>query len=75
MRPRAREEIASTLIHLFDAVLPFGPEIERRKMFGYPAAFLNSHLFAGLHQVASSSSFAGRPREPDRRATHAHRMA
>jgi hypothetical protein len=23
---------------------------QRRQMFGYPAAFVNGHLFAGLHQ-------------------------
>ena len=39
-----------SLIELFDAVLPGDPRIERRKMFGYPAAFLNGRLFAGLHQ-------------------------
>ena len=34
----------------FDAVIPRDARIERRMMFGYPAAFLNGHLFAGLHQ-------------------------
>lgn len=41
-----------SLIDLFDTVLPADPRVERRKMFGYPAAFLNGHLFAGLHQEA-----------------------
>jgi TfoX/Sxy family transcriptional regulator of competence genes len=38
------------LIRLFDAVLPDDARVERRKMFGYPAAFANGNLFCGLHQ-------------------------
>jgi outer membrane biosynthesis protein TonB len=39
------------LVALFDAaVVPADARIERRSMFGYPAAFLNGHLLAGLHQ-------------------------
>ena len=38
------------LIAAFDVALPNDPRVERRKMFGYPAAFVNGHLFAGLHQ-------------------------
>lgn len=38
------------LIAAFDAALPDDPRVERRKMFGYPAAFVNGNLFAGLHQ-------------------------
>lgn len=38
------------LIALFDEAVPKDRQIERRKMFGYPAAFLNGYLFAGLHQ-------------------------
>ena len=37
------------LIDLFERVLP-GPPAETRKMFGYPAAFVNGNLFMGLHQ-------------------------
>ena len=33
-----------------DAALPADPRVERRKMFGYPCAFVNSNMFAGLHQ-------------------------
>jgi TfoX/Sxy family transcriptional regulator of competence genes len=36
------------LIRRFDAAIPAG--VERRKMFGYSAAFLGGRLFAGLHQ-------------------------
>ena len=38
------------LIDLFERVVPHAGGIERRRMFGYPAAFLAGHLFAGLHQ-------------------------
>jgi len=35
-------------IEAFDSALPSG--VERRKMFGYPAAFVNGNMAAGLHQ-------------------------
>ena len=38
------------MIDLFDEVIPKDSQIVRRKMIGYPAAFLNGHLFADLHQ-------------------------
>jgi TfoX/Sxy family transcriptional regulator of competence genes len=38
------------LIDLFGDVIPADRRIERRKMFGYPAAFVDGKLFAGLHQ-------------------------
>ncbi len=38
------------LIALFDTALPDDARIERRKMFGYPCAFLNGNMFTGLHQ-------------------------
>jgi len=38
------------LIEKFDEVLPRDPRVERRKMFGYPCAFTNGNMFAGLHQ-------------------------
>lgn len=38
------------LIAAFDAALPTDARVERRKMFGYPAAFVNGNLFCGLHQ-------------------------
>lgn len=38
------------LIAAFDAALPKDTHVERRKMFGYPAAFAHGHLFTGLHQ-------------------------
>lgn len=39
-----------SMVALFDEVLPQRPEVERRKMFGYPAGFANGHMFMGLFQ-------------------------
>lgn len=39
-----------SLIDLFAACLPDRPGLTRRKMFGYPAAFANGNMFAGLFQ-------------------------
>jgi TfoX/Sxy family transcriptional regulator of competence genes len=38
------------LVRAFDAALPQRDHVERRNMFGYPAAFVNGNMFAGLHQ-------------------------
>lgn len=38
------------LIETFLKAIPNDPRIEHRQMFGYPAAFINGNLFAGLHQ-------------------------
>jgi hypothetical protein len=38
------EELATR----FDATLPKAADVERRKMFGCPAAFVTGNLFAGL---------------------------
>ena len=35
-------------IDAFDSALP--NDVERRKMFGYPAAFVNGNMAAGLHR-------------------------
>lgn len=40
------------LIELFTSILPDGPAIEKRQMFGYPCAFVNGNMFTGLHQEA-----------------------
>ncbi len=37
------------LIETFNAVVP-GPPVVSRKMFGFPAAFVNGNMFMGLHQ-------------------------
>ena len=39
-----------SMIDLFAAHLPERPGVERRQMFGYPTAFVNVNLFAGLFQ-------------------------
>ncbi len=38
------------LIDLFTECLPGDVRIQTRKMFGYPAAFVNGNMFAGLFQ-------------------------
>ncbi len=56
-----------SLIDLFYEVLPDDPRIERRKMFGYPCAFLNGNMFTGLHQ----ENFIVRLSEDDRQLANA----
>jgi TfoX/Sxy family transcriptional regulator of competence genes len=41
-----------TLVQRFSTIVPQDPRVERRKMFGYPAAFAAGNLFMGLHQEA-----------------------
>ena len=38
------------LIEIFYEALPVDDRLERRKMFGYPCAFVNGNMFTGLHQ-------------------------
>jgi TfoX/Sxy family transcriptional regulator of competence genes len=38
------------LIALFDAAIAARPGVERRQMFGYPCAFLNGNMLAGLFE-------------------------
>jgi TfoX/Sxy family transcriptional regulator of competence genes len=38
------------LIATFERVVPSGRGVERRSMFGYPAAFVNGNMFAGLFE-------------------------
>ena len=35
------------LVALFERVSPRGPDVTRRKMFGFPAAFVNGNLCCG----------------------------
>lgn len=37
-------------IAAFDAALPSNAKVECRTMFGYPCAFVNGNMFAGLHE-------------------------
>ena len=38
------------LVERFGRVLDGFPDVERRKMFGYPAAFVGGNMVTGLHQ-------------------------
>jgi TfoX/Sxy family transcriptional regulator of competence genes len=38
------------LVSAFERIVPDRREVERRKMFGYPAAFVNGNMFVGLHE-------------------------
>ncbi len=52
-----------SLVDLFAESLPDDERIERRKMFGYPCAFVNGNMFAGLFQDQMFARLA-----PSRRA-------
>ena len=39
-----------SVMQAFDAALPADDAVVKRKMFGYPAAFVNGNMFAGVHQ-------------------------
>src|ERR1700733_14496581 len=42
------EKSSADLIHLFQQMVPAGPNIVHKKMFGYLCAFGNGNLFPGL---------------------------
>lgn len=46
----AWKKSSEDLIERFYAALPDDHRVERRKMFGYPCAFVNGNMFTGLHQ-------------------------
>lgn len=46
----AWEKSPQWMIDLFAACLPERPGLERRRMFGCPAAFANGNMFAGVFQ-------------------------
>ena len=46
----AWEMSSESLIEAFYQALPDDERIERRKMFGFPCAFVNGNMFTGLHQ-------------------------
>jgi TfoX/Sxy family transcriptional regulator of competence genes len=43
------EPSPDSLVELFDRVVPRDPDVSRRKMFGWPAAFVGGNMFASLH--------------------------
>jgi hypothetical protein len=57
------EQSPPELAERFADVLGRFPDLERRKMFGYPAAFRDGHMVTGLHEarwVARVPADAGR---------------
>lgn len=38
------------LFEAFDRALPADTLVDRRKMFGFPCAFVNGNMFSGVHQ-------------------------
>lgn len=40
---------ALELVERFNAALPVHPAAQPKKMFGYPACFVNGHFFVGMH--------------------------
>ena len=44
------QKSSEDLVRVFDAAVRPLPGAEVRKMFGYPCAFVNGQMFAGLHQ-------------------------
>lgn len=47
---RKWKKSSTELITFFQKVIPHDKFIEHRKMFGYPCAFINGHMFTGLHE-------------------------
>ena len=41
---------SAELAAIFDRVVPTDPDVSRRKMFGWPAAFVGGRMFASLHR-------------------------
>jgi hypothetical protein len=42
------EKSSADLVSLFKQIVPAGPNIQHKQMFGYPCAFVNGNLFTGL---------------------------
>jgi len=45
-RRKAPESVKTT----FEQALPDDPRVARKHVFGYPCAFVNGNMFAGVHQ-------------------------
>jgi TfoX/Sxy family transcriptional regulator of competence genes len=50
------------LVDIFESVMP-GPPATQRKMFGYPAGFVNGNMFMGLFQESMILRLPTGPRE------------
>ncbi len=48
----ASEKSGPELVERFGRVLDRFPGVERRQMFGHPAAFVGGNMVTGLHQAA-----------------------
>jgi len=44
------EKSSADLVRLFQQIVPTGPTVQHKQMFGYPCAFVNGNLFTGLFQ-------------------------
>jgi hypothetical protein len=49
MSPPGFDKSPPHLVERFGTVLDRFPQVERRKMFGYPAAFIGGNMVTGLH--------------------------
>ena len=43
------EPSSPELVQFFGTIVPQVPDVERRKMFGYPVCFVNGNMQMGLH--------------------------
>jgi TfoX/Sxy family transcriptional regulator of competence genes len=56
------QKSSQVLVDLFQSVMP-GPPAVQRKMFGYPAGFVNGNMFMGLFQESMILRLPTGPRE------------
>jgi TfoX/Sxy family transcriptional regulator of competence genes len=61
--PMALSNVAEAIRASFASVAPGGPGGVERKMFGYPACFLNGNMYMGLHELGFV--FKLRPQDRD----------
>jgi TfoX/Sxy family transcriptional regulator of competence genes len=64
MEKKTWRKSSPELIAIFESLAPGDPAVQERKMFGWPARFINGNMFAGLHE----ESMILRLSEEDRRA-------
>lgn len=50
MEKKTWRKSSPELTALFESVAPDQPGVEARKMFGWPARFVNGNMFTGLHE-------------------------
>ena len=44
------QKASEHVMQSFDDALPLDAAVQRRKMFGFPSAFVNGNMFAGVYQ-------------------------